>query len=221
MATTAILIDGGFYRKLGKKYGLIVSSAKDSADILIKYCYKHLQDEKATNPRHLYRIFYYDCPPADMDVYHPFEKKMINLKGTSTYAWANEFFKQLKTKRKLALRMGTLSNYGEYTLKPEKLSSLFNGTLALSDIQKNDFRFTVQQKGVDMRIGLDIASLAYKKQVDQIILIAGDSDFIPAVKHARREGIDVILDCMGAAVTGGLAEHIDGMCSHYRDYTTP
>jgi uncharacterized LabA/DUF88 family protein len=39
-----------------------------------------------------------------------------------------------------------------------------------------------------MRIGLDIASLSYKKQVDQIILIAGDSDFVPAAKLARREG---------------------------------
>ncbi len=47
-----------------------------------------------------------------------------------------------------------------------------------------------------MRIGLDIASLAYKKQIDQIILIAGDSDFVPAAKLARREGIDFILDPM-------------------------
>ncbi len=29
-----------------------------------------------------------------------------------------------------------------------------------------------------MRIGLDIASLAYKKQVNQIVLISGDSDFV-------------------------------------------
>ncbi len=27
-------------------------------------------------------------------------------------------------------------------------------------------------------------------QIDQIILIAGDSDFVPAAKLARREGID-------------------------------
>ena len=40
-----------------------------------------------------------------------------------------------------------------------------------------------------MRIGIDIASLAFKKQVDQIVLISGDSDFVPAAKQARREGI--------------------------------
>ena len=55
----------------------------------------------------------------------------------------------------------------------------------------------MKQKGVDMRIGVDIASLAYKKQVNQIILIAGDSDFVPAAKLARREGIDFVLDPLG------------------------
>ena len=62
-----------------------------------------------------------------------------------------------------------------------------------------------------MRIGLDIASLAYKHLVDQIILIAGDSDFVPAAKLARREGIDFILDHMGQGVTPDLSEHIDDL----------
>ena len=47
-----------------------------------------------------------------------------------------------------------------------------------------------------MRIGLDIASLAYEKQVNQLVLISGDSDFVPAAKLARREGIDFVLDPM-------------------------
>ena len=55
----------------------------------------------------------------------------------------------------------------------------------------------MKQKGVDMNIGLDIASLAYKKQGDQIVSIAGDSDFVPAAKLARRESIDFILNPMG------------------------
>lgn len=62
-----------------------------------------------------------------------------------------------------------------------------------------------------MKIGLDIASLAYKKLVDQIILIAGDSDFVPAAKHARREGIDFILDPMWHTIKPDLFEHIDGL----------
>ena len=62
-----------------------------------------------------------------------------------------------------------------------------------------------------MRIGLDIAQLAFKKQVDKIILIAGDSDFVPAAKLARREGIDFILDPLGAHIKDNLSLHIDGL----------
>ena len=60
-------------------------------------------------------------------------------------------------------------------------------------------------------MSMPIASLAYKKQVDQIILISGDSDFVPAAKLARREGIDFILDPMRASIKDDLFEHIDGM----------
>ena len=64
-----------------------------------------------------------------------------------------------------------------------------------------------------MRIGLDISSLTYKKQVDQIVLIAGDADFVPAAKMARREGIDFILDPMWKEISDELHEHIDGLKS--------
>ena len=81
----------------------------------------------------------------------------------------------------------------------------------IDDLVESDFDFNAQQKGVDMKIGIDIASLAFKKQVEQIILISGDSDFVPAAKMARREGIDFILDPMGAAIKDDLFEHIDGL----------
>ena len=62
-----------------------------------------------------------------------------------------------------------------------------------------------------MRIGVDIASVTFKKQVNRIILISGDSDFVPAAKQARREGTDFILDPMGSVIRDDLFEHIDGM----------
>lgn len=62
-----------------------------------------------------------------------------------------------------------------------------------------------------MRIGVDISSLAFKKQVNQIILISGDSDFVPAAKQARREGIDFLLNPLGAPIKSDLFEHIDGL----------
>ena len=71
----------------------------------------------------------------------------------------------------------------------------------------------LRQKGVDMRIGVDIASLALQKQVDTIVLVAGDSDFVPAAKLARRAGIDFILDPMWQQINADLFEHIDGLQS--------
>lgn len=62
-----------------------------------------------------------------------------------------------------------------------------------------------------MKFGLDIASLSYKKQVSQIVLIVGDSDFLPVAKIARREGIDFILAPMFNPIKDSLNEHIDGI----------
>lgn len=86
-----------------------------------------------------------------------------------------------------------------------------NGSIAISDLTEADFCFSLEQKGVDMRIGVDISSLAFNKNVNQIILISGDSDFVPAAKQARREGIDFLLNNMGAPIKKDLFEHIDGL----------
>jgi uncharacterized LabA/DUF88 family protein len=72
------------------------------------------------------------------------------------------------------------------------MDALLAGTREWNSLTDDVFEYDTRQKGTDMRIGLDIASVAYKKQVDQIVLVAGDSDFVPAAKLARREGIDFI-----------------------------
>lgn len=61
-----------------------------------------------------------------------------------------------------------------------------------------------------MRIGLDIASMTLKDQIDTVILVSGDSDFVPAAKLARREGVEFILDPMWQTVSEDPFEHIDG-----------
>ena len=66
-----------------------------------------------------------------------------------------------------------------------------------------------------MRIGIDITTLTLKRQVDTIILVTGDSDFVPAAKVARREGVEFLLDPMWHTVNDDLLEHVDGIVSGF------
>jgi len=93
------------------------------------------------------------------------------------------------------------------------MKELLHRTKAISDLTENDVRYDLRQKGVDMRMGLDIASIAYKRLANKIILVTGDADFVPAAKLARREGIDVVLDPMWQPVSRDLFEHTDGLHS--------
>jgi uncharacterized LabA/DUF88 family protein len=81
------------------------------------------------------------------------------------------------------------------------------------NLQAGDVALGLRQKGVDMRIAIDIASLTLKKQVSSIVLVAGDSDFVPAAKLARREGMEFILDPLWQNVNDDLFEHIDALQS--------
>lgn len=210
VVTTAILVDGAFYRKRAN-YFIGEVSPEERAEELVDYCHKLLYTDKYEQ-RNLYRIFYYDCPPLNKNIYHPLTKKSVNLGKRKEFAWMNAFLDELKHQRKVALRLGRLSEGNIfYNLKYDTLKKLLDHEIELSQLTETDFSCNIEQKGVDMRIGMDISSLAFKKQVDQIILISGDSDFVPAAKQARREGIDFILNPMGSVIKKDLFEHIDGL----------
>ena len=213
MENVAVLVDGGFYLRRAKHlWG--ERSAQESAEELHTYCIKHTWNKRPPNDR-LYRIFYYDCPPSRQRIHNPYTKTTIDLSKTDLFTWMSVFHEELRTKRKVALRLGELSPVGSgYMLKPDAIRDLMNGTIEISEIKEEHFSLHVEQKGVDMRIGLDISSMAYKRQVTKIVLIAGDSDFVPAAKLARREGVDFVLDPMGAKIKPSLSEHIDGIRSH-------
>lgn len=212
--TAAILVDGGFFIK---RYRQIYTKPSDLtpekvAKNLHGICIKHLSSSQK-EVRSLYRIFYYDCPPLVKKAHNPLTKKAIDFSKTSEAIFRNELHSELRKLRKVALRLGRLSDSGYWQLKPAALKILLDSANGLESLKDGDFIYDVKQKGVDMKIGLDIASLSYKRQVKQIVLIAGDSDFTPAAKLARREGIDFILDPMWNPINQDLHEHIDGLMS--------
>lgn len=208
---TAILVDGGFYKKRATAiWGKL--TPEELADKMISHCLKHLHHKGEHSD--LYRIFYYDCPPLNKKILHPLTGKPIDYSKRASFSEANEFFNILRSRRKVALRLGRLSGNGSKFIIPSyNVRKICNGELKTENLKPRHLKPDIRQKGVDMRIGLDIASLAYKQQVDQIVLIAGDSDFVPAAKLARREGLDFVLDPMWNQVSTDLLEHIDGLFS--------
>ena len=108
MIRTAILIDGGFYRKRAKHlWG--EKSAQGRAKEVMAYCQAHLRDKDGNEDRQLYRVFFYDCAPIGRSVYHPLRKSNVDLDKSETSAWMHSFLEEIKHMRKFALRLGVLS----------------------------------------------------------------------------------------------------------------
>ena len=194
----AILIDAGFAKtKLGSK----VQPATAGQFI-------QLVDRISQHPfladKYLYRVYYYDAPPftktRKMPLNggdHRFDKDPLtihNRKLLTELAKADHF----------AVRMGEVRFRG-WELNRDALPD----DVDKHAITAKDLRPSLQQKGVDMRIGLDIASLALKQQVDIIVLVTGDSDFVPPMKFARKEGLQLALVTFGHGVHADLFEHAD------------
>ena len=67
----------------------------------------------------------------------------------------------------------------------------------------------MEQKGVDLRIGLDIATIALRQVVDVLVLVSGDSDLVPAMKFARAQGLRVYIEALGNPVRREMNAHAD------------
>ena len=205
----AVLIDGGFFLK---RFNFLYNkdrtmTAEEIADALYGLVMKMAKSNV------LYRAFYYDCLPLDKKFHSPLTKRCIDFKKSEEYIFRTALFDKLRTKRKVALRLGTLKDNAQWKIKGRVANDLLTGKKRLEDLTDDDITIDVRQKEVDTKIGVDISSLAFKKHVDTIILIAGDADFVPAAKLARREGIDFILHPMEAHIDDRLFEHIDGLIS--------
>lgn len=206
----AVMIDGGFFVK---RFNALYNKdrrydGQKVAQFLYTMAMRHVGERNT-----LYRIFYYDCYPLDKKYNHPLTKRAIDFSETPEYKFKMDMIENLKKKRKVALRMGTLKDNHNWLIRPRAVKELLSGKKSVADLQEGDVYLDIKQKAIDMKIGVDIASLSLKGFVDTIVLFSGDSDFVPAAKLARREGIDFILDPMRANVEPQLFEHIDGMKS--------
>ncbi|MDO4538805.1 MAG: NYN domain-containing protein [Coriobacteriales bacterium] len=216
MPKTAILVDGGFYsRRANLAWGN--TTGKERADELVRYARFHILRNNRSrlegDKRSLYRIFYYDCPPLNgRSVVQPWNGRQTTFgKSNPVYQRKSEFLAELSKRTKVAMRMGQIAKEKiRYVPTEQAMKDIMNGRRTYDQLGKDDFEIVgMKQTGVDMKIGLDVASLAQSRIVNQIILIADDTDFIPAIKVARRAGVDFLLDPMGNHVNNELLLQVD------------
>jgi uncharacterized LabA/DUF88 family protein len=209
----AVLVDLGFflprYRSLIER-GAGTRSPKVVAHDLWRTAIRHV---RKVDGEQLYRILVYDCAPLSKKVHNPVTGRCIDFSKTVTFDFRNALHHALVCKRKVALRLGELSDCRRWILKEAATRRLLKREITVDQLTESDVIYDVAQKGVDIKFGLDIASLAYKRLVERVVLITGDSDFVPAAKLARREGLDVVLDPLWNHISPSLHEHIDGLKS--------
>jgi uncharacterized LabA/DUF88 family protein len=66
-----------------------------------------------------------------------------------------------------------------------------------------------KQKMVDVLMSLDIVDMSFDKQIDHAVIIAGDSDFIPAIKKAKDCGAIIHLFYHPSSIHDNLLDHVD------------
>ena len=190
LARYAILIDGGFVKKKLREKNGHPASADDVSDYV-----KTIGKYDIVKDYELLRVYYYDAPPCDQKIKKPMSGTALPLASTPIFAQSQSLYDKLIMKPGFALRMGeTRLSPFHWKLKPSAVRQIQKTPRSLVD---DDFQLDISQKGVDMRIGLDMARLALRDLVRAVVVVTADADFVPAFKFARREGVKVILDTMG------------------------
>ena len=98
-----------------------------------------------------------------------------------------------------------------WVIKNHSMKELGSGKKTTVD--DKDLVPNIQQKGVDMCIGIDLTVLATKRLVSTVVIATGDTDLIPALKLARTEGLRVHLATLGNAIGRDLRVHADSTLS--------
>jgi uncharacterized LabA/DUF88 family protein len=148
--------------------GYINSLAGDEFGIWVDYEklpreIQNIVNSKTPESVDLLRTYFYDCLP--------YQGNPPTAEEASRFAQKRKFFDYLGRLPRFTVRDGILKFRGyDSAGKP-----------------------IFQQKRVDLMLGLDFAQLSAKHQITHAAIIAGDSDFLPALAVAKEEGISVWL----------------------------
>ena len=198
MRRFAVLLDAGFLkRKLGSQQNPVRVAT-------IQRFLETLSGHPLLRDASMYRVYYYDAPPLTDNVRRPLRGGVVDFSKTELARHNGQLLRDVERLPFVSVRRGDLDFRGWQVAGRNLRTDETSIQISADDLQP-----VIKQTGVDMRIGLDIASLALKRHVDLLVLVTGDGDFVPAMKFARREGAQLFLVTLGHAVKDGLYEHAD------------
>lgn len=113
------------------------------------------------------RTYYYHCPPYQSDP--------ATEEESERFRNAERFFNRLERLPRFDVK---------------------RGKLAFRGIDKETGKKIFEQKRVDVLLAVDMVILATSRQITDMVLVAGDSDYCPAVEAAKANGVLVKL-CHG------------------------
>lgn len=196
----AVLIDGGFLlRKLENR--LREFPTADQVESVATSIARH----DCVRGLERLRVYFYHARPATGNLVNPLSKVTTNLSNTPVFKAHESILDTLELRPDFALRLGETSTQ-DWKLGSKAFKSILRKP---RQIEATDLVPNITQKGVDLRIGLDIARLALTQSVQAIVAVTGDSDLIPAFKFARREGLRVFLCHFDHGVKRDLKAHAD------------
>ena len=182
---TYISIDGGYLTYIMMEAGYFIS-----ADNIERAALSCIQENEE-----LWRVLFYHCREYDGETVLPVSGEIRQWRPKQ-----HQVVDDLARRNFFAVRLGSLAFRGWKKKSNRRYESLTD----------NDFSPVFEQKGVDMRIGLDMAMLAEKKIIDRLILISADTDLIPALKICRQHGIQIVMaEFPDKQISSKLLEHVD------------
>ncbi len=197
-----MLLDGGFVKKkleqANHHFPTVPEIMALCATILAK---------PALAGAELFRIYYYDAPPFEGSVRNPLSRVNVNYSNTPIANQNKSLIDTLELQPDVAVRRGIVKCSG-WKLGLAAYRRLIRAAAPYT-VTAGDFVPDMQQKGVDMRIGLDIAWIALKRMAEVLVIVTGDSDLVPVMKFARKEGMKVYVEIMGHPVARELKAHAD------------
>jgi len=109
--------------------------------------------------KELYRTYYYHCLP--------YQSSQPTRDEAMRFSNAQKFFYSIDQLPRFQVRQGKLAYRGN----------------------NQEGKPIFEQKRVDILLGTDLVLLAAKQHISEAVIIAGDSDFLPAVEIAKTEGV--------------------------------